>query len=168
MNKNGFTLVELLGVIVVLSLLALLTTTAVTKLVSDSKQELSDVQINSIKSAAEAWSFDNLEKLPDAGECFYLTLGDLKEYGFFDSSVIDPKNNVEISDNLKIKISSEAEYGKPVINYEVSPDSVEGCSYFYDSVCTYIDEDNSGTINLSDTVTCGTELFHVMSNDGKK
>lgn len=33
-------------------------------------------------------------------------------------------------------------------------------------VCTYIDEDNSGTINLSDVVTCGSESFYVMENDG--
>ena len=63
-NKNGFTLVELLAVIVILSLLALLTSTAVTKLVKDSKEDLYQTQIELIKASAEAWGADNIYKLP--------------------------------------------------------------------------------------------------------
>ena len=51
MNKKGFTLVELLAVIIILSLLALLASTSVSKIVKDSKSDLYDTQINLIKSA---------------------------------------------------------------------------------------------------------------------
>ena len=81
MNKRGFTLVELLAVIVILALLALLTSTAVTKIVKDSKENLSSVQIQNIKEAAEMWGADNLDKLPDAGDCNYITLGVLQDEG---------------------------------------------------------------------------------------
>jgi len=133
MNKKGFTLVELLAVIIILSLLALLTNTAVTKLVKDSKDELSDTQIQLIQSAAEAWGADNLLKLPKAGECSYLTLENLQKYGLIDSSIIDPNTNDEISPDLKIKITTTtSEYGNTIISYEVNPDTVFGCKQIYD------------------------------------
>jgi len=127
--NNGFTLVELLAVIIILSLLALIASTAVTKLVADTKSDLSGTQITLIKSAAESWGADNLSLLPNANECKYLTLGDLKESGLMDQKIVDPKTNEEMSDELKIKITGTLnKFNKLVINYEVNPDSVDGCS----------------------------------------
>ena len=132
MNKRGFTLVELLAVIVILALLALLTSTAVTKIVKDSKENLSSVQIQNIKEAAEMWGADNLDKLPDAGDCNYITLGVLQDEGLIDNSIIDPKNSEEISSSLKIKISTTlSTSGNLITNYEVNPNSVEGCPSVY-------------------------------------
>ena len=128
MNKKGFTLVELLAVIVILTLLALITTTSVTKIVSDSKNDLSNTQIELIKSAAKIWGTENIKRLPGPGECAYITLGELKKYGIMDSSINNPLNNQEISDALTIKISNALiEYGKEIISYEVNPESIEGC-----------------------------------------
>ena len=126
--RRGFTLVELLAVIVILALLALLTSTAITKIVKDSKQTLSDTQLALIKSAAEMWGADNLDKLPDAGSCSYLTLQKLKDEGLINSSVVDAKTNEEISNDLKIKISTTTTpSGKQIVNYEVNPSSLDGC-----------------------------------------
>ena len=128
MNKKGFTLIELLAVIIILSLLVLLTSTAITKIVKDSKQELSDDQIASIKAAAEIWGADNIDELPITGSCSYLTLRDLKEFGLIDSNIIDPKTNERFLDSLLIKLTTTTtSYGVSVTNYEVNPDSVEGC-----------------------------------------
>lgn len=126
MNNKGFTLVELLTVIIILSLLALLVGTSVTKLVRESKRELSDVQIKLIKSAAQAWSADNLDKLPDNDECIYITLQNLKDYGLISSNVIDPENNKQISGDLKIKINSKS-LDNVNLNFEINPNSIEGC-----------------------------------------
>ena len=129
MNKKGFTLVELLAAIIILSLLALLAGTSVTNVVKNSKNELYDSQLALIKSAAELWGADNLSLLPNAGECKYLTLGDLKKYGTLDSNIINPKTNEEFSDDMIIKISSkETEYGSLDINYEIEPSDITGCS----------------------------------------
>ncbi len=132
MKNKGFTLIELLSVIVILSLLAILTSTAVTKLVKDSKDDLYQNQLLAIKEAAQTWSADNLSKLPSSGNCIYLTLGDLKDYGLLDSIIIDSRNNNEISDDLKIKISStKSKYGTLVTDYEVDSQDVSGCSLAY-------------------------------------
>ena len=130
MNRKGFTLVELLAVVIILALLTLLASTSVTKLVKDSKEDLSSAQIKLIKSAAEMWGADNLDKLPNSGECGYITLGDLKESGLLDSSIVDAANNEEISNNLKIKITgTTSNLGKLILNYEVNPESVDSCRY---------------------------------------
>ncbi len=173
MNKKGFTLIELLAVIIILSLLAFLASTSVTKVVKDSKSDLYSTQISLIKTAAEAWGADNLDKLPELGECKYISLSNLKGYGLLDSSIINPKTNEEFSDDLKIKITSQTTgYGNADLTYEVAPTSITGCTEVYPAVCTYVDsEDDKGTaigiIDLSDVVTCGTESFYVMSNNGK-
>ena len=150
MNKKGFTLVELLAVIIILSFLALLAGTAVTKLLRDSKEELYNTQIISIKSAAEAWSADNLKKLPSAGNCSYLTLSDLKKYGLIDSSIINPKTNKEFSNDLKIKISTTlGNYSTTITNFEVDPESVAGCKGVY--TCTLVSGDGT---KVGDEISC--------------
>lgn len=130
MNKKGFTLVELLAVVIILALLALITSTSVTKMVKDSKDELSETQIELIKTSAKTWGADNLDKLPSPGKCSYLTLGDLKEYGLIDSKVINASTNKEISDNLIIKLTTTTNsYGNPITNYEVNSNDISGCSH---------------------------------------
>lgn len=137
MNNKGFTLMELLAVIIILSLLALLANTSVTKVVKDSKVDLYNIQLENIKLAAESWGADNLYKLPNSGECKYLTVGDLKNYGLLDSELKDPRNNTDISDSLKIKISSKlTDYGTDVITYEVNPSNIEACTSIYPAICT--------------------------------
>lgn len=131
-NKNGFTLIELLGVIIILSFLALITTTSITKTVKDSKEELYNTQINSIKSAAEYWGSSNLNKLPGDGECKYLTLSDLKEYSILEESIVNPKTDEEFPNDLKIKITSKYNVsGILISSYEVEPESVKGCIPVY-------------------------------------
>ena len=127
-NKRGFTLVELLAVIIILSLLALLTSTAVTKLVKDAKNDLNSTQIELIKSAAQTLGSENLAGLPSPGECSYLTVGNLKDYGLIDSHIKNLNTNQEISNDLKIKIETKINEnsGTIITEYEVT-ENVEGC-----------------------------------------
>lgn len=180
MNKKGFTLVELLAVIIIISLLSLITSTAVTKLVKESKEDLYETQINLIKSAAQTWGADNLTKVPDTGKCGYLTLLDLKEYGLIDSSVIDPNTSQEISDDIKIKVSTTtSSYGNVVTNYEVNPESIDGCTKIYDMICTpAIDEASTHQppytdYNIGNAYDCEVKpgvnnRFYILSTEGNK
>lgn len=131
MNK-GFTLIELLAVIVIVALISLLSIISISKIVSKSKADLYDSQLIMIEKAAKSWGSENISKLPDAGECLYLTLGSLKTYGALSDNIIDPKTNTKIPDALKIKISSTLnQYNNLVINYEVDAQNVDGCRYIY-------------------------------------
>ena len=143
MNKKGFTLVELLAVIIILSLLGLLISTSVTKVVKDSKEDLYDTQIKLIKSAAEAWGADNLYDLPEAGNCKYLLLQDLKEYGLIDNNITNPKTNKLFSDNLIIRIDGKQNVmGLNNVTYEVDSTDIKDCEPIYNSLIT---EENDTT-----------------------
>ena len=72
LKKLGFTLVELLAVIVILAALALLTSTSIIKLLKGSKDDIYEVQVNLIIDAARAWANVNLNLLPDVDTCKYL------------------------------------------------------------------------------------------------
>jgi len=132
MNKKGFTLVELLAVIIILALLVVLASTSVTKLVGDSKNDLYNSQIELIKSAAQIWGADNLDKLPEVGKCSYLTLENLKGYGLIDPEINNPKTNQKFSDDMNIKISAElTEYNTIIYIYKVNSDDITSCTKIY-------------------------------------
>ncbi len=169
MRNKGFTLVELLAVIIIIALLSLLTATSITKVVKDSKNELYNNQIELIKSSAETWGADNIDKLPDAGECKYITVLDLKEYGLLDSKIMDSRTNKQISDNTKIKItSSNTGYGTLNTKYEINPSNVGKCTPVYSPACTFTDSNSNSNIDLGDIVTCGTESFYVILNKNNR
>lgn len=133
MKKKGFTLVELLAVIAIISLLTLVIGIAVTNTLKSSKNKISITQKELIKSGAQTWGADNLKLLPKAGECKYLLLEDLKDYGVLPNSIIDSNNNGEIPNDLQIKITNTiGKYGNEIINYEVEPLSIDGCSHISD------------------------------------
>lgn len=133
MNKKGFTLVELLAVIVILAALALVASTSVTKIMKDSKEDLYNTQILALKSTVESWGANNLDKLPEVDTCAYLTLKDLKDDGIINSSIKNPKTGEEFSDDLKFKISTTtSSRGKKVTTYEVDVKDVSGCKYVYE------------------------------------
>jgi len=131
MNKKGFTLVELLAVVVILALIATLASTSIINVVKTSKSDLYDAQIELIKEAAKAWGAENLNLLPNSGKCKYITLNDLKEYGLLDKNMKNPNTNKEF-ENLNIKITSEnTKYGTLNIEYIVDSDDVGGCDFVY-------------------------------------
>ncbi len=132
MLKKGFTLIELLAVIIIVTILSSLVGLSIVKLVQSSKENLYNSEIVSIKEAAKIWSANNLSILPKEEACIYLKLGDLKEEGLLDESIINPKTNKEFSDDLIIKIlSKENSNGSNVIEYEVDSNSIGECTYIY-------------------------------------
>ena len=97
MKKNAFTLIELLAAITILALLVLIAVPAVSKQLNDSKDTLYNSQILNIKTAAQAWGTDNLFKLPEDDTCVTVTLGYLKDLGYLDVSITNPKTGEEFS-----------------------------------------------------------------------
>lgn len=156
MNKKGFTLVELLAVIIILSLLALIASTSVTKVVRDSKTDLYNTQIELIKAAAEAWGADNLYKLPEANTCKFMTLYDLKSYGLIDPDITNPKTGELFSDDMIIKITGELnKYGNTNVVYEIDAGNIGACESVYPKICTLVDDaDKSGTVTIGDKYQC--------------
>lgn len=109
MKKNGFTLVELLGVIAILAMLGLIIVPTINKVISDNKQELYNVQIRSIKSAASNFVSENIfsdDLVIPNNSSIGIKLGKLKELGYIDSDIKNPINKMEYSDDLVILITN--------------------------------------------------------------
>ena len=155
METKGFTLVELLAVIIILSLLALITSTAITKTVKDAKGDLTNVQKNLIVEAAKTWGAENLTELPDSGDCIYITLGDLKKYGLLESNVVNFDTNDEIPDSTKIKISASSDSYKPIYDYEINPESVASCEQFKMFYTVY--RNTTDVIGIGESIKPGTK-----------
>lgn len=102
MKKRGFTLLELLGVIVILSLLALVIIPVVNTVMKDSKEELYGKTINNIELAAKNWASDeeNKELLPyENGNCIIVKLSELKSGGYVDLDIKDPRDGKLLTDD---------------------------------------------------------------------
>ena len=127
MNKRikGFTLVELLAVIVILSLLLLATVTTVSSQFKNSKDELYDTQLNNIKLAAEMWGSDNKTKLTSISDCVSLTLGYLKEEGYVDINIKNTYTG-ELFENDEVFVNITKETNR--YKYEVFDNSSKLCS----------------------------------------
>lgn len=105
MNKKGFTLVELIAVLVLLGVIGLIAIVTVNNELKENKEKLYNIQIDNIKRSAKNWAVDNVFSLPDNdGEFVIITLGELKQQGLFEDAV-NPKTNKPFDNNLQIKIT---------------------------------------------------------------
>ncbi len=103
--KKGFTLVELIAVIVLLSLIALFTFPSVNKTIKDRKEALYNVQIDNIKASAVSY-IDKNGLLKDNDKVI-VTLCQLKQNGFTDEKIKNPINNKYIPDDSKVIVTKD-------------------------------------------------------------
>ncbi len=126
MRRKGFTLVEVLGVLVLLAIIFTITTVAVTKTIKDSKNTTYQKQINDILNATYDWSLLHVNKLPKENKKIYITLNELKKEGLIAADLINPKTKEKFSDDLVISINNVGG------NYKYSDsNSKQGGDYLY-------------------------------------
>ena len=106
MKNKGFTLVELLGVIVILAVIIILTFPAISKVLSSSKETITQKQIYTILGAAYDFSLKNINLLPDTNKVNFITLGELKNEGLIPFDIKNPSTKEMLPDNLVISIKN--------------------------------------------------------------
>ena len=130
MNK-GFTLVELLAVIVIIMAVSLITTVSINNILRDSKKKFNKLQKNIIVDATGMWLVDHLDLIPDESTtCIYITLEELEASG----AINDLKNlNTleELPDEMKIKVDIT-----DTVKYNITVDAknVNGCYHVQEYV----------------------------------
>lgn len=98
--KRGFTLVELLGVIIVLGVIALIIVPNIQKYFTNSSKKVLEQQIKSIENVARTWGSQNTGKLDN---CYILQLEELKKSGFLENiDIINPETDEELDGCVKI------------------------------------------------------------------
>lgn len=102
MNK-GFTLVELLAVIIILTLLIGMGVFLVNGILTNSRKELSNTQKRNLEKIAETYNI--AEGIDNDAYC--VSVADLLKKGYIEgTSVIDPKNKEEIKGYIRIRLNN--------------------------------------------------------------
>ena len=116
-KKSGFTLVEMLAVVIVLSLIAIIVTPIIDDVLDDNKERAYEEQISGIISSAKLWGAENIGKLPNTdGESTSVTLKNLQIGGYAKTNLKNPKtNDVFDAELTKIVITNQ----NGILNYEV-------------------------------------------------
>lgn len=107
MKKNGFTLVELIAVIVILALILLIVTPNVIGTLNRSKARLNETQKQQVISAARNWGMKNVTLEGNAPSKSSVTISELQKSGYLEDKDIEDlvtKNNIA---NTKICITYE-------------------------------------------------------------
>ena len=118
--KRGFTLIELMAVIVVLGVIATISVIAVDKIIKENKENAYKAQIATIEDAARTWGVKNIKELPDNdGEAISVPLLYFKNDGIISKDFKNPKTNKPFNDDLYVNISYEG----GIYKYEVAEES---------------------------------------------
>ena len=118
MNKKGFTLVELLAVLIIISIVSLITFPAIGSVIVRSRDNLYDIQILDIKKAAQKWSIEHPELL-DATHAndIYIPLASFRYSGYLEPDPIkNPKDRTEMEGCIRIKYNIKEK--KNIYDYE--------------------------------------------------
>lgn len=105
-NKKGFTLTELIGVIVLLGIIALISIPILNKTIKNSKEKAYNAQVEEIVSSAKKWGVTNDEKLPKVdGVSIRVKIPELIAAGILeDDKILDPRNDKEMTSSC-VRIS---------------------------------------------------------------
>ena len=132
--KKGFTLVELLGVLIVLGLIALVTVPIASTAVKDSKNKLYNSQVERIIEASKKYVLENIDNTEIISKDLYnyVSLETLKTGGYLENRDIKDPRTKQVMDGC-VTIS----YSSNKFNYEYS-----------DLNCVDLNEGNAPTITI--------------------
>ena len=106
LKNNGFTLAELLGVIIILSIIGLISFSAIDKNLKEGRIKTCKAQEKNIIEGAKTYIIDNPNELPSSGtKTITLTL--LKTNGYIDEKLINPMTDEEYKSGTSVEITKE-------------------------------------------------------------
>ena len=122
-NKKGFTLVELLGVLIILTIIILVLFPTISTYINNTKEKSFDSEMKIITTSLKNYAEGHKEILPlGEGEYVVLTLGQLKDFGIVSSILKNPLDGKQISDSMEVRITKHnASYTYEVDEISISP-----------------------------------------------
>lgn len=134
-NKKGFTLIEMVAIIILLALISLIVYPIISNIINDNKDELYERQMGELLRLSHAWVAGNAIDLETKeGFVYNLSFEELEKDGYIvDEDVINPKTGEKID-------------GCMVITY----DSINSdFDVVYNPDCIIEDTDKTPSINLT-------------------
>lgn len=117
MKNRGFTLVELLGVIAILGILALITIPVIDSSLNKSKDELYATQEKQIIKGAKDYYTEHLTALPQTnGQVKTITINELQKAGYLPYDIKNPKTDKNFASTTTIKVTKNGNNYKYVLD----------------------------------------------------
>ena len=127
---NGFTLVELLAVIILLGLISAIGIPTVKNITRDAKQKGYEKQVATVLESAENWGTENTELLPKVSGSILVKMDTLKKEGFLENKeIINPVEKSEM--NGCAEIIYNAEFNQYEYKYSKNCKSFFGISQLF-------------------------------------
>lgn len=156
--KKGFTLIEVVGIIVILGVIALFSIPSLTKTLKQSSDKSYEDYEKNIKIAAE--SYFHGETDGTINDKYFVKVGTLAEEGYLKKQV-NPRTNIETSDEATITITKNADNTE---NYEFSevdtvPNKyIDGLTLWYDGYTAPVNNTWKDLIGSNDATL--KEFYH--------
>lgn len=111
-KKNGFTLVELIAIILVLSIIMTISFTSLSKTIENSNNQKYDTLIKNIETACENYVnlpgiYRNVDSTINSNGSYEVTMNDLINASVIDEIPVNPKNNKKMK-NGKIFVTKNS------------------------------------------------------------
>ena len=143
-KNNGFTLVEVLAVIIILAIVLIIAVPGVLSIINKTKNSAYDHQLDMVKEAARLYLTGNPDKVEWAQEdqttVTYVFQTKLQEEGYLDKNIVDPRDKKELQ-NLIVKITRNQDNN---LSYQVIDPTFD--QYIKNGLKLHLDsEKNNGT-----------------------
>ena len=101
--KRGFTLVELLAVLILLGVVSLIAIPSIGKILNRSREKARESTKNELIKAAKNYYADNIRELPDDGSYKCLSVSKIEENGYISNDdIVDPTTEEKLTGYVKI------------------------------------------------------------------
>ena len=158
MNKNGFTLVELIGVVILIGLIALIAIPSVDYIITKTKSNAYNRTLDTLKDCLRNWGTDNKELIYEDGEEIIVTLSDLKEQGYVEYEIKNPKTSTCLANTMQFKITRVKDTEKDTYEYtflddELLDGNLKDCEAVSKTPSIYLLGDNPQKIEITNDST---------------
>ena len=163
-NKKGFTLVELIGVVILIGLIALIAIPSVDYIIKKTKDNAYERTKDTLEDGLRNWVTDNKELIYEDGEEIIVTLADLKEQGYIEYEIKNPKTRTCLANTMQFKITRVKDTEKDTYEYtfldeELLDGNLKDCEAVSKTPSIYLLGDNPQKIEITNDSTLTYALF---------